>query len=36
MVEDKDLQAGDVGLLAGAFDEPGMDVLFQNFVVIQP
>jgi hypothetical protein len=36
MVEDKDLQAGDVGLLAGAFDEPGVDVLFQNFVVIQP
>jgi len=35
-VQDSDLPAGDVGLLAGAFDEPGVDVLFQNFVVIQP
>ena len=27
---------GGVGVLAGAFDEPGVDVLFQNFVVLQP
>ena len=35
-VQDTDFQAGDVGLLAGSFTEPGVDVLFQNFVVIQP
>jgi hypothetical protein len=35
-VQDADFPAGDVGLLAGAFDEPDVDVLFQNFVVIQP
>jgi hypothetical protein len=35
-VQDADLPTGDVGVLAGAFNEPGVDVLFQNFVVIQP
>lgn len=33
---DKDLPAGDVGVVAGAFSEPGVDVLFDRFVVIQP
>ena len=33
---DADLLAGDVGVLAGAFSEPGVDVLFDHFVVIQP
>ncbi|MBN2115717.1 MAG: hypothetical protein JW730_04060 [Anaerolineales bacterium] len=33
---DTDLPSGDVGLLAGAFSEPGVDVLFDHFVVIQP
>ena len=33
---DADFRSGDVGLLAGAFSEPGVDVLFDNFVVIQP
>ncbi len=33
---DADFTTGGVGLLAGAFDEPGVDVLFQNFVVLQP
>ena len=33
---DFDFAAGGVGVLAGAFDEPGVDVLFQNFVVMQP
>jgi hypothetical protein len=33
---DGDFTAGGVGVLAGAFDEPGVDVLFQNFVVRQP
>lgn len=34
--QDSDFPSGDVGVLAGAFNEPGVDVLFQNFVVIQP
>lgn len=33
---DADFGTGGVGVLAGAFDEPGVDVLFQNFVVLQP
>jgi hypothetical protein len=33
---DADFATGGVGLLAGAFDEPSVDVLFQNFVVTQP
>jgi len=33
---DTDLPSGDVGLLAGAFSQPGVDVLFDHFVVIQP
>jgi pectate lyase len=33
---DTDLPTGDVGLLAGSFAEPGVDVLFDQFVVIQP
>jgi hypothetical protein len=35
-VQDTDLPAGDVGMLAGTFNDPGVDMLFQNFVVIQP
>jgi hypothetical protein len=35
-VQDADFPTGDVGLLAGAFNEPGVDVMFKNFVVIQP
>jgi hypothetical protein len=34
--QDADLTAGGVGVLAGSFAEPGVDVLFQNFVVLQP
>ncbi|HMB25677.1 MAG TPA: hypothetical protein VKP08_22705 [Anaerolineales bacterium] len=33
---DTDLPSGDVGVLAGAFAEPGVDVLFDHFVVMQP
>ena len=33
---DVDFPSGDVGVVAGAFAEPGVDVLFDNFVVIQP
>jgi hypothetical protein len=34
--QDSDLQTGDVGVLAGAFAQPGVDVLFDHFVVMQP
>jgi hypothetical protein len=34
--EDSDLPTGDVGVLAGSFSEPGVDVLFDQFVVLQP
>jgi len=35
-MQDSDFITGDVGVLAGSFAQPGVDVLFQNFVVIQP
>ena len=35
-VKDTDFANGDVGLLAGAFTQPGVDVLFDHFMVIQP
>ena len=35
-VQDTDFANGDVGLVAGAFAEPGMDVLFDHFTVLQP
>ena len=35
-VKDDTLTHGAVGILAGAFSEPGVDVLFDNFVAIQP
>jgi len=34
--EDSDIAEGDVGLLAGTFAQPGVDVIFDNFVVLQP
>ena len=36
IARDADLTSGDVGLLAGAFSQPGVDVLFDNFMVMQP
>lgn len=33
---DADFGSGDVGLLAGAYDEPNVDILFDNFVVKKP
>jgi len=33
---DSDFSRGDVGVVAGTFSEPGVDVLFDNFVVLQP
>ncbi|MCC6260208.1 MAG: hypothetical protein IT311_05035 [Anaerolineales bacterium] len=34
--QDATLKQGDVGLLAGTFSTPGVDVVFDNFVVLQP
>ncbi len=34
--QDTDYQKGDVGLLAGSFDNPGTEILFDNFVVLKP
>lgn len=34
--QDATLTSGDVGLLAGTFSTPGVDVIFDNFVVFQP
>ncbi len=35
-VDDKDFSEGDVGLLVGTFDEGEVDILFDNFIVLQP
>ncbi len=35
-VKDSTLTAGDVGLLAGTFDQPGVDIIFDNFVALKP
>jgi hypothetical protein len=34
--QDSTLTSGDVGMLAGTFAQPGVDVIFDNFVVLQP
>jgi hypothetical protein len=34
--QDPDFSEGEVGLLAGTFAQPGVDVIFDNFVVLQP
>lgn len=34
--QDADFLEGDIGLLAGTFAQPGVDVIFDNFVVLQP
>lgn len=34
--QDATLAAGDVGMLAGTFGTPGVDILFDNFVTLQP
>ena len=35
-VQDGDLTHGNVGLLAGTFSQPGVDVLFDHYMVTQP
>jgi len=34
--QDADFSQGDVGLLTGTFDQGGVDVVFDNFVVLKP
>ncbi|MBE0683716.1 MAG: hypothetical protein IH589_17565 [Anaerolineales bacterium] len=34
--QDATLNSGDVGILAGTFGVPGVDIVFDNFVVLQP
>lgn len=34
--KDADFASGDIGILAGSFDQPGPDVYFDNFVVYKP
>jgi hypothetical protein len=34
--KDSDFTSGDVGLLAGSFEQPGSDIYFDNFVVFKP
>ncbi len=36
IVQDGDLKSGDVGVLAGTFSQPGVDVSFDHFVATQP
>ena len=36
VTEDADFPNGDAGLITGAFDQPGVDVAFDNFVVYKP
>jgi hypothetical protein len=35
-VQDATLKSGDVGLVAGTFTQPGVDVIFDNFVALKP
>jgi hypothetical protein len=35
-VSDSDIASGDVGLIAGTYDTPGTDILFDNFTVTKP
>jgi hypothetical protein len=35
-VKDTDFSSGDVGLIAGTADQPGVDVVFDNFIVTKP
>jgi hypothetical protein len=36
ITNDADFPSGDAGLIAGTFDQPGVDVAFDNFVVTKP
>lgn len=34
--EDFDFMSGEVGVIAGSYDQPGVDIFFDNFVVYNP
>lgn len=34
--QDTDFSTGDVGLIAGSYNQPGVDILFDNFFVLKP
>lgn len=34
--EDSDFSVGDVGLIAGSYSQPGVEILFDNFFVLKP
>jgi hypothetical protein len=34
--QDSDIEAGDIGIIAGTLNEPGVDILFDHFTVFQP
>ena len=35
-VQDATLKSGDIGMLAGTFAQPGVDMIFDNFVALKP
>lgn len=35
-VQDSSLRHGDIGVLAGTFDQPGVDIVFDNFAALKP
>ena len=35
-VQDPTLSHGDIGLLAGTFSQPGVDIVFEHFLVLRP
>ncbi len=35
-VKDASYSSGDVGLIAGSFDQPGVEIVFDNFMVAKP
>ncbi len=35
-VQDATFSNGDVGMIAGSFSEPGVDILFDDFIVVKP
>lgn len=36
LIEDDRFMSGDVGLIAGSFEDPGVEIFFDNFTVFQP
>jgi hypothetical protein len=35
-VQDQNFETGDVGLMVSSYDQPGVDILFDNLTVSQP